>query len=526
MKLSLINVSLRTVQCVSRRTAFVKMRVQIAVSFFVLATLQLVTAEDRYNTSQNTIQTADFIESESGSFWLTGLSRIEERLQPSVLHDGPRKYSSLSDYYWASNQELRRHVDGLIEAFLDGRHQHCRGLTLVAGTAGVGKTFIKSGLFRSSSKELQVKKFDIRDWYVEFIEKGLAEYQADIVTADHPMCQLLKLTGEGRSAFVDRLASIEQDFLLVDSLDEVHPDDYAFVLDALQNCAAKERSVLGHVFVFGRPLAFREYWNRCCKGSPLVGHHCFVLSPPSFRSTGDLMVSSWNYHCWKYKLREQEATGEYRELPLSRYEEWREDGFQHGPAYDGVTSADNHSMRSDVQDTLDQWAREYPCVSSVLGNLAGNSMVREIVEESVLKDQPFSEKRFKEEFFAKWLERDTLSGDRPSRLKPRDLEVYVKLLESVALQYAETAVKSGDGFFSVAPDDEAVTYHDGREVRVSVERLLNRSGLVNLDAQQPGDAKYRFEPVWFHSWLIQKSVDRSSAPGKTPQIATVQANDS
>ena len=444
-----------------------------------------------------------------GQSWSEALQHIEMRLQPPMLQSGDRRYETLPAYYWAANQELRTHLDRLVNAYDRGDAEALTGVTLIAGTAGVGKTFIKSGLLNDDIAENDFIKFDIRDWYLDFHEKGLAEYRADLVHGDEVMCQLLRLNHRGRKAFSTRLNAMDHAFLVIDSLDEVHPDDYLFILQTVQEVVAAGRAKTLHAFVFGRPLVFRAYWHRCCSENSLSGLNCFVLHPPELVSTGDLMVSSWNYHCWKYRLEQVAPSGESIPMPLEDYEAWRKACFTRDGPYSGVNCNANQSLQSKVQDELDRWATTHPSVASVLGNLAGNSMVREIVEEFVLSGKPFDERGFKEEFFSKWLERDTFSGDRPSRLKPQDLELYIKLLESVAVMYANEAIQSSDGFFEVGSNDEAVVLHNGALIRVPVERLLNRSGLVNLDSQRPGDARYRFEPLWFHRWLVGEHQTRS-----------------
>ena len=87
--------------------------------------------------------------------WLSELNQIERRIQPSRFYAGERSYSTLPAYYWAANQSLRRHLDAITSAYLDGDDDELSGLTLIAGTAGVGKTFIKSGCSASSLRIFQ-----------------------------------------------------------------------------------------------------------------------------------------------------------------------------------------------------------------------------------------------------------------------------------------------------------------------------------------------------------------------------------
>ena len=86
--------------------------------------------------------------------------------------------------------------------------------------------------------------------------------------------------------------------------------------------------------------------------------------------------------------------------------------------------------------------------SSRDANLAGNSMVREIVAESVQEQRVLMRNASRRN--------SSPSGSNVTRF----LEIggvteaagylYVQLLESVALQYAEDAVISGNGYFEVS----------------------------------------------------------------------------
>lgn len=447
---------------------------------------------------------------------LAALQTTEQVVQPSRLVEGEPRFETLPEYYWEANRPLRQRLDEAIGAFHAEKPTRFHGMTIVAGSAGVGKTFIKSGLYRDEIPSEEVWKFDIREWFTEFAERGFAEYKPDIVYRDHVINQLLSLTPAGRDAFRERLESNPLRFLVVDSLDEVHPDDYLFVLSELERVALQGDRDFAHVVVFGRPLVFREYWSCCGAERAAQGLRCYQLNPPQFQTTGDLLVSNWNYHCWKYEVGRVGADGQFQPMTLSEYRRWSNQDYETTGEFADVTCKENDSARPDVRDALQQWSVQHPTVSAVLPNLAGNSMAREVVEDFVANQQGFDERRFMDEFFAKWLERDTLSGDRPSRLKPQDLELYVKLLEAVAVKYSDEDRLFPDGYFAVAPQDHVSVVHDGDTVSVSVERLLNRSGLVNLNPLDPGTPHYRFEPFWFHRLLIQMHDERRAA-GETAE---------
>ncbi len=156
-------------------------------------------------------------------------------------------------------------------------------------------------------------------------------------------------------------------------------------------------------------------------------------------------------------------------------------------------------------------------------NLAGNSILREIVEANVLSGKDFDEREFMDEFFARWLERDTKTDDRPSRLKPEHLELYTKLLEAVAAKYIDEDRVDRLGYFDVVDDDRVVVEHDGSTVAVVVRQLLNRSGLVTLDPILPETQRYRFEPVWLHRLLFQMHLEREARQAETLEAVLLPA---
>jgi hypothetical protein len=299
-------------------------------------------------------------------------------------------------------------------------------------------------------------------------------------------------------------------FVVVDSLDEVHPNDYAFVLSELERFALHSDREFIHVVVFGRPLAFRDYWSdRRARGLPygLSGH---VLNPPDFRTTGDLRVSTWNYDCWKFGLSRVDGTGEAHPMSFEDFQRWCDKDFATVGEFANVSYKENRSIRPEVRDELERWAAQHRVVTAVLPNLAGNSIAREIVEADVECGKAFDERRFMEAFFARWLERDSKTDNRPSRVKPDHLDLYLKLLEAVAIKYIDEGRLSPLGYFEVNDDDRVFVQHGDYDVSVPVRRLLNRSGLVNMDAVQAVTQRYRFEPFWIHRHLVVRHLERSA----------------
>lgn len=439
------------------------------------------------------------------------LRQIEDRVLPLPIVEGPPRFESLRDYYWDTNVELQYQLNEAVRAYTTGRPKPFRAFTLVAGPAGIGKTFVKSGVYTHWIPKSEVWKFDIRELLEEFAADGLAERKPDIQYHDQVISRLLSMTEEGREEFIRLIHQQTPSFLVIDSLDEIHPDDYFFVLDELEKFALHGDREFVHVVLFGRPLVFRDYWrDRRSKGLP-NGLRGFVLHPPEFRTTGDLRVSTWNYYCFKYNLCRLGFDGETRSMTFPDFEQWNALNFPRVDEFEDVTFLENRCICPEVRDELENWAKEHRVVAAVLPNLAGNSIVRELVEEQIATNRPFSERDFMDEFFARWLERDSKSGDRPSRSHGTDqLVVYQKLLEAVAAKYLDEHRVNRLGYFDVVEDDRVVIEHEGKTISVLVRTLLNRSGLVTLDPVLPVAQRYRFEPFWIHRQLLQQHLERET----------------
>jgi hypothetical protein len=444
------------------------------------------------------------------------LRQIEQRVLPLPLVPGVPRHESLEDYYWEENLPLRYRLDEAVRKFDGGNPRPFRALTIVAGSAGVGKTFVKRGVYNDQVPAEQIWKFDIRELFAELAEEGLAEFKADVFYRDQVINRLLSLTPAGREEFVRRLQQSPA-FVVVDSLDEVHPADYLFVLTELEKLALAEDRKFIHVVAFGRPLAFRDYWqDRRSAGLP-HGVQGFLLNPPDFRTTGDLLVSSWNYACWKHGLGLVNSDGQPRAMTFPDFQRWCQQGLVATGDFAKVTYKDSCRLPSAAHDELREWTMRHRVVMGVLPNLAGNSILREMVDAQVSSGQSFDERQFMDEYFAKWLERNTKSDDRPSRLKPVHLDVYDKLLEAVAAKYVDEDRVNRLGYFDVVDDDRVVVEHHGEQVSVQVQNLLNRSGLVTLDPMLPATQRYRFEPVWIHRLLLQMHDERNT--GEEPVVA-------
>jgi hypothetical protein len=173
-----------------------------------------------------------------------------------------------------------------------------------------------------------------------------------------------------------------------------------------------------------------------------------------------------------------------------------------------VSYQPNSNMHPRVHEELTKWAREKPIVGSMLCNLAGNSILREIVSDHVAKGRAYNERDVMEAYLAAWLVRDTKSDDRPSQTKPEHLDLYLRLLEGVAVKYLNERKVDQQGCFAVRAGDTITVAYEQSELTFPVKRILNRSGLIFVDPRQTNGSNYRYEPIWLHRLLVEKHNDR------------------
>ncbi len=440
------------------------------------------------------------------------LLRIEQRELPECVVDGPARFSNLPDYYWAENTPLQQRFEGLRRDYESKTPRPRRAITLVAGAAGIGKTFFKNEIFRKDYPREAVCKFDIRELYNEWQNDGTVVMKPDLSFGHSVINSLPSLANPESTRLTEYLTSRDAAFYVIDSLDELHPDDYASVLQQVEDFVFHTEKPFVHLVIFARPLAFVDFWQRRTRPYASAGEQdlaLFTLQPPRFRTTGDLLVSSWNYHNYEYKLTWSPNGDEPQPMPLDVYARWVEAGFLRAGPFASVQAAANQSMRTDVHFALLEWAEQHRIVGSMLYNLAGNSILRQIVEAHVIENRPYDERIVMEEYLSAWLERDTKSDNRPSIASPQYLDLYLRLLEEIAVRPLSEGRIDQQGYFVVQPDETVRVRYEDQDCDFSVRRVLHRSGLKHIDLLAPDGPKYRFEPLWFHRLLVEHFNERS-----------------
>ena len=126
------------------------------------------------------------------------LRKIEQRCLPLELVPGSARCDSLPAYYWAANRELHYSFQRAQKIWEAGCPWPYRAVTLVAGSAGVGKTFIKGEVFHETCPATAVCELDIRDLYAEWEEQGLVEPRPDLFDGDVVLSRLPALVDRGK----------------------------------------------------------------------------------------------------------------------------------------------------------------------------------------------------------------------------------------------------------------------------------------------------------------------------------------
>ena len=467
-----------------------------------LSSTMAVSTVSRGGTSPGLTETAKLPE------MLDRLRQVENRVLPSVLVPGPNAHATLPEYYWAENQDLLARFDEAKRAYAKPTKAPYRSVTLVAGSAGVGKTFLKSEVYGDVAPKEAVCKFDIHDLYDQWTTQGLIFDRPDIACDGAAVSHCTSLRERQAPLLREYLEAQNASFYVIDSLDEVHPEDCRWVLGQVDEFVFQGDRDFVAVAVFGRSHAFRDFWTARRELGHETNARLLLLNPPAFRTTGDLLVSTWNYHTWKYGLKWSPQGGEPEPMSLDAYRDWVSDGYSHTGRFESITCRENDDMRSDVQDRLVGCAGQRPAIGAMLYNLAGNGIIREILQTDLLAGKPYDEQEVMSAYFDQWLIRETKAHGTPSLEAPTRLDLYMTLLQRLAVMYADDVDDSG--FFTVRDEDRVEVRYSGRQLAFPVKPVLNRSGLTLSDPRKEGEEEYRFEPFWLHRMLVKEHQERLS----------------
>lgn len=437
----------------------------------------------------------------SQPYALARLERIEVQQLPLPLVEGPAQHSDLPAYYEAANQELADRLAACKSCFEVNPNTPFHRLTLISGVAGAGKTFLKGMVFRTDYPQGTVHKFDLRELYDLWREQGLVESRPDLAAQGLTLNHLPAVKGPRGNQILDYLNDQQGNFFVIDSLDEIHPADSQWVLEQIEQFTFESSRPFLHVVVLGRGSAFRDYWVKHHGDRPSEDLALFNLGAPEFKTTGDLRVSTWNYHCFRNRLAwSQPDRGPFT---LADYTAWEASDFDRTGPFAGVSLNSDQAVDASFEKTFSQWAQARPYLNDMLRNLAGNSMVREIAFERLAKSRECSEQAIKRAYIRACLERNAGSHDRPTSDDSQWGPLYLQLLISIAQRMAQPDRLNDRGFFIPRAGETVNVAYQGREYTFSIQQVLDRSGLIFVDPLQTDAPTYRFEPIWVQRTLLE-----------------------
>jgi len=313
----------------------------------------------------------------------------------------------------------------------------------------------------------------------------------------------MAVSREDRHPLREWLAKQRANLIVLDALDEVHPDDHLDVLQEIETFVVHSEQSCLNVVVLGRPCAFRAYWHERRERSPRELVEMHVLNPPRLRTTGDLLVSNWNYDVWRHQLHWSPDGAAPQPMTLDAYACWANQSFARRGRFSTVSFTPTNLLPERNDAVLTQWARNHRFVNAALCNLRGNGVIHEIIENSVRSGRELNEYDVMRQYLETWLEREAQASGRPSADNQTHLDLYLRCLQAVAVKYSDLAALDDRGYFAVGKPGVVEVPWKGRILNVPVVKLLNRSGFAVVDLYNVDETRYRFEPFWMHRLLVE-----------------------
>jgi serine/threonine protein kinase len=413
------------------------------------------------------------------------LYEIENDLVTEFV-EGPAVAGDLLIYFNLANPELFAHIEHVEKSYLEGENDP--GITYVWGSPGVGKSFITrfrlnegfpgdsclvklSDVFGDDSEALSFEVVQKPD--LTTLDGGLAfdSLPAVVQANDYELESLFEVAGCMQG---DGLVPL----IILDDIDEVHSETSSLILRSLDRFilnAAEADEEFVQVMVIGRAEGFAPWYQdpkRNDDGSITELLSVFRLNGPEFMTTGDLEVLADNQFAFV--------------LGSEIWEQMIQDGTADG-----------------LIDGFVDYVVRHPTLTYSTRILAIATMITDRSRAGV----DDSEAELKEFLFDELLRRASNVHNRPLS---NDLQ-YRRILEDIAVLYASEEKVDDQGFFTVGLNDTVPVMEEEQIFgEVNVHDVLDHSGIAILEPASFSTARYRFEPVWVHSYLVELHNQRVS----------------
>lgn len=415
---------------------------------------------------------------------ISHLCEIDKSLATEIT-DGPAAANDLLTYFSIANPELFTHIGQVERTFLAG--QIDQGLTYIWGSPGVGKSFITrnrlhegfpgdsclislGSVFGDDSDALSFEVINRPDLTTL---DGQLEFDSLPAVAQANEFELESLLEVANCKQNDELVPL----IIVDDIDEVHSETSNLILKSLDEFvldAAKVNKDFLHVIVMGRAEGFATWYQDSKRNEDVTEFlSVFHLNGPEFVTTGDIEVLANNQFAFVFGA-----------------EIW-EQMIQDGSA-------------AELVDDYIRYVQRHPLLTYSIRTLAIATMITD--RSSSSPDD--SEADLKAFLFDELLRRASNTHNRPLS----SVAQYRRLLEEIAILYASMEKVDDEGFFTVGFNDTVPVEEDGRPVgEVYVREVLDHSGIAILEPASATAERYRFEPVWIHSHLVEQRFESSIA---------------
>lgn len=383
----------------------------------------------------------------------TGEGLQDQSPQGGALKSGPARFDTLFAYFEAANPDLFSYFDSIQK--LRAKGQDHWGVTYVAGTSGVGKSYVVRNVAMFDKAKTETIK----------LSSMFTETRPDLQTLDGRTVfnQLPSATAFDVQGIIEAMGPGKV-FVLIDDLDEVHERTAVIILKALEAYVAQPRAGFKHFIVFGRPESFWPWLHESTQATlPQVTRTPLVLQGPEYQTSGDIAFRCQDYYGFKFS----------KPAPAS------------------------------VVDDLTSQINRFPFLRGTMRPLSAGNLV---IEASVARHEAGTASLNTADALKQWLFEQLLARNQKSHGRPgADSVQYRSLLQqAAALPVTHNRSLDRQGFFTVSETDVLSFTDDQGQVRqVYARDVLNRSGLVTLDVTETRLARYRFEPFWVQTFLCQ-----------------------
>ena len=335
-------------------------------------------------------------------------------------------------------------------------------VVFVMGGAGEGKSYIRDRLMEMNPKPLlrrlcrrQGDACAAHDG-LTFVRKPELIYGLKGEYAFNNMDAIEKDKFKGGEFFAD---FDKQNLVLVDDLDEIHPESVTWFLDVLCDFAANLNSNT-QIVVFGRPEAFYAFYAESNAEGRAALSGSVVLEFPTYLTKHEYSLHATDWAAFMARTQHSE-----------------------------IKNAEQ------IADRIFDYSQRWSWVSESMRQL----YLANFLAESIWRQPKWSEKELKKRVVAAIVDRAHTTHNRPELAN----ELYHDLILRIANDSAGR-IDPTTGCFTTQDWSIAAKPGDLDKGDIRVHRVLSLSGLAKLQPANWVAQQWRFEPLWLHEYFVDE----------------------